>query len=413
MTAPLTPADCDLRDFGFMPLDVRRFRDSDLVSNEDPEAIVAAIMLWGAAWHQVPAASLPDDDRTLANLAGYGKVVKEWLKVKDGALRGFVTCDDGRLYHPVVAAKAREAWDGKLRQRHRTFAAAIRKHNERHKTEIVPPSFEQWLKLNRPDRVALLDDLPQREPDLPFEPVDNSKSHTRQDELSRETKNDVTRDKGLGHANVTRDMASKGEGQGEGQGEGDSNNNNNTAPKSTIDDERPDLMGLTSSLANAAGVSIIQPSRIAREMDVVKGWVKAGIDPDEVIRPVIARRLIDMAETDTVSTLAYFDASVRKAHALASRKPKRSTEPARTINAKDSDDPRVPRIRSALKAAVGEKPYSGWLSKTATAFLMNGTSVTLKTTGPFARDWITENYGRKLDDAVAAIDPSLTLRIEA
>ena len=68
--APLTHARCDLRDFTFMPLDVVRLRDSDLAALESPEACWAAVLLWAASWHQVPAASLPDDDRVLINPRG-------------------------------------------------------------------------------------------------------------------------------------------------------------------------------------------------------------------------------------------------------------------------------------------------------------------------------------------------------
>jgi uncharacterized protein YdaU (DUF1376 family) len=116
---PLTPADCDLRDFAFMPFDVRRFRDSDMLASEDSDVVLAAIMLWSAAWHQVPAASLPDDDRMLAQLAGYGRAVKEWRKVRTGALRNFIQCSDGRLYHTTVSEKANEAWQEKLAYRER------------------------------------------------------------------------------------------------------------------------------------------------------------------------------------------------------------------------------------------------------------------------------------------------------
>ncbi len=98
MTSPLVPEDVDLQDFAYMPLDVRRLRDSDLAAMETPESCWAAVLLWAASWHQVPAASLPDDDRVLSNLAGYGRVVSEWQKVKEGALRGWVKCSDGRLY---------------------------------------------------------------------------------------------------------------------------------------------------------------------------------------------------------------------------------------------------------------------------------------------------------------------------
>lgn len=156
--APLTPPDCDLRSVPSMLLDVQRFRDSDLVVLEKAEAVVAAILLWGAAWHQVPAASLPDDDRMLAQLAGYGKVVNAWKKVKAGALRGFVKCSDGRLYHPVVAEKAIGMWEDKLKRRHNTLLAAIRKHNERHPNDqLVAPSFDEWNARGRPEKIS---DLP-------------------------------------------------------------------------------------------------------------------------------------------------------------------------------------------------------------------------------------------------------------
>jgi hypothetical protein len=129
---PLVPPEVDLRDFAFMPLDVVRLRDSDLAALESPEACWAAVLLWCASWHQVPAASLPDDDRVLANLAGFGRVVKEWQRVREGALRSWVLCNDGRLYHPVVAEKALDAWRSKLEQRWRTECNRIKKHNDRH-----------------------------------------------------------------------------------------------------------------------------------------------------------------------------------------------------------------------------------------------------------------------------------------
>ena len=124
---PLTPPDCDLRDFAFMPLDVQRLRSSDLASVENPETCWAALMLWCAAWHQVPAASLPDDDRVLASFAGYGRSIKRWMKVKEGAMRGFIKATDGRLYHPLVAEKAKQSWEKKkIRRRSGQAGAASR-----------------------------------------------------------------------------------------------------------------------------------------------------------------------------------------------------------------------------------------------------------------------------------------------
>jgi hypothetical protein len=150
LPAPLVPVDCDLRDFAFMPLDVVRLRDSDLAVTAEADEFRCAVLLWCASWHQVPAASLPDDDKILAQYAGYGRVVKEWIKVRTGALRGWVKCADGRLYHPVVAEKANEAWLAKLRQRLKTECARIKKHNERHGTKLPFPEFDAWLSLGCP-----------------------------------------------------------------------------------------------------------------------------------------------------------------------------------------------------------------------------------------------------------------------
>ena len=49
-----------------MQLDVVRLRDSDLASIADAEVFRAAVLSWCVAWHQVPAASLPDDDVALS-----------------------------------------------------------------------------------------------------------------------------------------------------------------------------------------------------------------------------------------------------------------------------------------------------------------------------------------------------------
>ncbi len=126
---PLTPPDCDLRDCSWMPLDVTRLRDSDLVVLASGDAFRAAVMLWCASWHQVPAASLPKDDRLLANRAGFGRDLKSWEAIKDDALRGFIECADGRLYHPVVAKKAIEAKEQRQKQKERTKAAANARRN--------------------------------------------------------------------------------------------------------------------------------------------------------------------------------------------------------------------------------------------------------------------------------------------
>lgn len=101
---PPVPPDADLRHFPDMPLQVGRLRDSGLATVPDAEVRWANLMSWCVAWHQLPAGSLPDDDAQLSHLMGYGRDTRRWRSLRaKGALRGWVKCRDGRLYHPVLA----------------------------------------------------------------------------------------------------------------------------------------------------------------------------------------------------------------------------------------------------------------------------------------------------------------------
>jgi len=151
---PLVPAEVDLRDFQYMELDVRALRDSRFAAEVKPEAFRAGVLLWCAAWHQVPAGSLPDDDTQLAQLAGYGFVVKEWRRYREQALQLFERCADGRLYHRVIAEKARSAWDAKLRHQYDRLCDRVRKANKSRKehgaAELAVPPFDIWKSTGRP-----------------------------------------------------------------------------------------------------------------------------------------------------------------------------------------------------------------------------------------------------------------------
>ncbi len=135
--APLVPAEVDLHDFGFMPLDVRRLLTSEtwIEAAEDPRLGHALMSLWAEAWHQVPAGSLPDNDLVLQRFSMCPNR-KEWLRVRERALSGWIKCSDGLLYHPVVAEKALESWAKKLAQRDRTKAATeAREEKRRHRED--------------------------------------------------------------------------------------------------------------------------------------------------------------------------------------------------------------------------------------------------------------------------------------
>ncbi|MFT0546922.1 DUF1376 domain-containing protein [Allopusillimonas ginsengisoli] len=119
MSEPLTPPDCDLRGMDFIPFEVQYWRDSNLSLYATDEEFRAGITLVWASWHQVPAASIPSDDQALMALCGLGRKasLEDWLRIKDGALRDWVLCDDGRYYHRQIAQSALKAWAARTRYR--------------------------------------------------------------------------------------------------------------------------------------------------------------------------------------------------------------------------------------------------------------------------------------------------------
>ncbi len=99
--------------------------------------------LWTAAWHDFPAASLEDDDDVLADLAMCAP--EEWSKVREAALRGWVKCSDGRLYHAVVAEQATTAWANRQNYRDRLSkarAAKAQKSTQANDSPVTSPIIE-------------------------------------------------------------------------------------------------------------------------------------------------------------------------------------------------------------------------------------------------------------------------------
>ncbi|WP_226840811.1 YdaU family protein [Acidithiobacillus ferruginosus] len=113
---PPVPPDIDLRSHCWMKLDLCRLHSSDFIHLATNEEFGAAVKLWTEAMRQVPAGSLPSDDKILASLAGYRGSNRRWQKVKPMALHGFSLCSDDRLYHPLLAEMALDAWANKAQQ---------------------------------------------------------------------------------------------------------------------------------------------------------------------------------------------------------------------------------------------------------------------------------------------------------
>lgn len=115
--APLLPPDVDLTDFPKIMIDITRLRGSGFDAMHDSEAWRAGLNLWFSAWHNVPAGSLDDDPESLCKAAGLGRDMAGWERVRDKAMRHWVSGGDGKLYHPVVCEVALEAWIEKLATR--------------------------------------------------------------------------------------------------------------------------------------------------------------------------------------------------------------------------------------------------------------------------------------------------------
>ena len=139
--APLSPPDCDLRGYDFMPLFGHRLFCGRLYTHCTDAEFRAALRLWWSAWNQVPAGSLPMDDRALATLADFGRDVRAWRRVRARALDGFVACSDGRLYHPLLAREATRAHAGRVRAQRRRNDDADRLRRWRG-TRADPPDVQ-------------------------------------------------------------------------------------------------------------------------------------------------------------------------------------------------------------------------------------------------------------------------------
>lgn len=111
---PLISPEVDIAGLTWFSLNVDRLLASELVALATPEEAWAAMMLWCRAWQQKPAGSLPNDERVLA---AFSRAGSRWKKVRAMALRGFVLCSDGRLYHPVVCEQVMDGWAKRLRYR--------------------------------------------------------------------------------------------------------------------------------------------------------------------------------------------------------------------------------------------------------------------------------------------------------
>jgi hypothetical protein len=93
----------------WMPLDTNRLARSMFMRIANNEQLGAAFRLWLLAWGEKPAGSLPNDDRWLSDAAKIDR--QRWSSEASVVLHGFIACNDGRLYHPVICEIAKKRFD--------------------------------------------------------------------------------------------------------------------------------------------------------------------------------------------------------------------------------------------------------------------------------------------------------------
>ena len=339
--APFTPPDCDLRGLPFMPLDVVRLVDSDLVALATGEAFKAAVILWCKSWLQLPAASVPDDDRVLAHLTGTGT---RWKKLRPMALHGFVKCSDGRLYHPVVAEKAREAWKHRLLQRDR--------------------ANRRW---NRPEEAG----------------DDNADGNAAPSPAAHAAAS-ATAMQATGRGRATKKTPRRPTSCG------------TTSP----DDAFPaDLIGIADRCCDAAAFRPVSPAAHIAALGEVKAWLAEGFDLDLDILPAIRR--ITAASDDPTSALRRFTKAIRLAHAKR-RAGSGSVQPPRLPDAPLSfDKPGEPlqaaAIRERLSKAIEPATYRQWIDRLA--IRIDGQTVTALADRPFDAEHVANNFGTHIRTA--------------
>ncbi len=122
-TPPLVPPEVDLRDFAATPIHRTKLFGSAFHAHATDTEWRAGITLILNSWDQIPAGSLPNNEAQLCRLADLGRDLRTWRKISNGALRGWMMCSDGRLYHDDRWSDAGEAWQQKLKE--------LAKHNSR------------------------------------------------------------------------------------------------------------------------------------------------------------------------------------------------------------------------------------------------------------------------------------------
>lgn len=142
---PLVASEVDLRGLDWMPLFGDDLFGSETWVGASADGKVAALRLWWRSFcKEVPAGSLPDNDKLLADYAGYGVAVKAWSKIRKEVMRGWVLCSDGRLYHRYLCENIiPKAWKERMQYRADQERLKAWRKSKKNGSETTPETADE------------------------------------------------------------------------------------------------------------------------------------------------------------------------------------------------------------------------------------------------------------------------------
>jgi hypothetical protein len=111
LPAPLVPDDCDMSGNTWFPLHLDRLDKSRWWKRASHLARSVNIDLWKAAYREVPAGSIEDDDFILADIARFGMDVDAFRAVKAEIMEPWTLCSNNRWYHPTLCEVVLKTWE--------------------------------------------------------------------------------------------------------------------------------------------------------------------------------------------------------------------------------------------------------------------------------------------------------------
>lgn len=160
---------------------------------------------------------------------------------------------------------------------------------------------------------------------------------------------------------LTRARESESEKEKESTPSTESLNSEASKTKNPLDGD-DDILNRVNVLAKIAGLNLTRPEKLATALDQLREWLGEGIDFERDILPTIKARSADNP-SETVHSLRYFDAAVRKRFGLSSQgiaapKPLTPPKPKDPIAAVDGPGDRVTEFRSRLTRTIGPRIYN-------------------------------------------------------